>query len=243
MKQQHELQLELPINQAASHTTSAENSADAAAGAQYSLALDETPMPFRLRRSQRSNVSFAVDERGLQVSAPRGMSLPQIQQAIRDGSRAIVGKQTTKSAGLGKLALPKNWHDGVRFPFLGHEISLRLNTESESAELCGDLLHLPLPPEATERQIKDSVQSWLQAEAKRLLEQQISLCAQQLGITAPQWVLSFAAGSWGGMESDGRLRLSWRLIHLTPEEIGRILLRQLAPLQKRAPTSELWDHA
>ena len=48
------------------------------------------PLQRPLRRSRRAHVSLSVDEQGLQVSAPRGMALPQIEQAIREGSRANV---------------------------------------------------------------------------------------------------------------------------------------------------------
>lgn len=236
--QQHELQLELPMT-----TASGSPTGGAAPGAQYSLQLDDQPLPFRLRRSQRSNVAFAVDEDGLKVNAPRGMTLPQIEQAIRQGSRAIVGKLTGQAAAAGKLALPKHWQDGVRFPFLGREIVLRLDSTANESELRDDTLSLPLPPEAAERQIKDRVQSWLQAEARRVLEAHLVRCVAALGIVPPAWHLSFAAGSWGGMESDGRLRLSWRLIHLKPEEIERVLLKHLAPLKPHLSMGELWDLA
>jgi predicted metal-dependent hydrolase len=233
LTQQRELQLELPAGDAAA----------AAPGAQYSLQLDDQPLPFRLRRSRRGNVAFAVDERGLQVSAPRGMSLPQIEQAIRAGSRAIVGKLAGKSAGPGKLPLPTRWHDGVRFPLLGREIVLRLDTASDCAELREDTLHLPLPPQAAESQVKDRAQGWLQAEARRVLNDCMAQCASRSGIAVPQWQLSFAAGSWGGVGPDGRLRLSWRLIHLTPEEIEGVILKQLAHLKQCAEVRDMWDAA
>ena len=215
LTQQHELQLELPPGDAA----------PAAPGAQYSLRLDDQPLPFRLRRSRRGNVAFAVDERGLQVNAPRGMTLPQIEQAIRAGSRAIVGKLAVKNAGSGKLLQPVRWHDGARFPLLGREIMLRLDTATDGVALRADILHLPLPPQAAERQVKDRAQGWLQAEARRVLNDHLARCAQRIGLAVPRWQLSFAAGSWGGVGPDGRLRLSWRLIHLTPEEIEGVILK------------------
>ena len=96
---QAELQLDLPLGGTAPDT----------AGGQFSLEFDDQPLPFRLRRSQRANVSLRVDEQGLQVNAPRGMTLPQIEQAIREGSRAIVGKLAGKPTGAGKLPLPARW--------------------------------------------------------------------------------------------------------------------------------------
>lgn len=232
MTQQRELQLELPTGCAAPATP----------GTQHSLQFDAQPLPFRLRRSRRPNVAFSVDERGLRVSAPRGMTLPQIEQAIRDGNRAIVGK-LDKAAASGRLPLPRRWHDGVRFPFLGREIVLRLDAATDSAVLRDDALHLPLPPQAADSQVKDRAQGWLQAEARRVLDKHVTACAQRLGIAAPQWRLSFAAGSWGGVGADGRPRLSWRLIHLTPEGIEGVILKHLSSLKERTEMRDLWDAA
>jgi predicted metal-dependent hydrolase len=205
-------------------------------GGQYSLQLDEQPLPFRLRRSRRASVTLAVDEQGLQVSAPRGMALPQIEQAIREGSRAIVGK----TAGAGKLPLPARWQDGARFPFLGREVVLCLDGGRDRIDLCEGRLHLPLPPEAGEKQVKDGVQGWLQAQAQLAIGAQLEAGCRRLNMPKPPWRLSFAAGAWGGVDPDGRLRFSWRLIHISPEEIGNVVCRLLARLGAMRQAPELW---
>ncbi len=223
---QPDLQLDLPLGGTTPDTP----------GGQYSLQLDDQPLPFRLRRSRRASVTLAVDEQGLQVSAPRGMALPQIEQAIREGSRTIVGK----AAGAGKLPLPARWQDGARFPFLGREVVLCLDGGRDRIELCEGRLHLPLPPEAGEKQVKDGVQGWLQAQAQLAIEAQLEAGCQRLDMPNPPWRLSFAAGAWGGVDSDGRLRFSWRLIHISPEEIGSVVCRFLAQLGAARRAPELW---
>jgi hypothetical protein len=228
---QVELQLDLPLGGTTPDT----------AGGQFSLQFDDQPLPFRLRRSQRANVSLRVDEQGLQVNAPRGMTLPQIEQAIREGSRTIVSKLAGKAAGAGKLPLPARWQDGVRFPFLGREVVLRLDSGCDAIALRDDGLHLPLPPEAGEKQIRDSVLGWLQAQARLTLEAQLATACQRLGMPMPHWRLSFAAGAWGGVDPDGRLRLSWRLVHVTPEATETVLSRFLLQLRDAHRAPELWE--
>ena len=175
---QTELQLDLPLGGAVPETSG-----------QHSLQLDDPPLPFRLRRSRRAHVSLSVDEQGLQVSAPRGMALPQIEQAIREGSRAIGGKLAGKSATMGKLQLPERWQDGVRLPFLGREVVLCLDGGRPGIALCDDRLHLPLPPEAGEKQIRDSVQGWLQAQARLAIETQLEAGSRRLEMPVPPWRL------------------------------------------------------
>ncbi|MBK6631506.1 MAG: DUF45 domain-containing protein [Betaproteobacteria bacterium] len=206
-----------------------------APGGQFSLQLDDKPLPFRLRRSRSANLILSVDEQGLQVSAPRGMTLPQIEQAVREGSRVLAGKQGSK------LPLPARWQDGARFPFLGNEVVLCLSGGCNGIEFRDGTLHLPLPPEAVEKQIKDSVQGWLQAQARLAIEAQLEAACQRLGMMKPVWRLSFATGTWGAVDPDGRLRLSWRLVHITPEAIGSVVSRFLAQLGPSARLPQLWE--
>ncbi len=227
---QAELQLDLPLGGTLPDPSG-----------QCSLQFDEQPLPFRLRRSQRANVSLRVDEQGLQVNAPRGMTLPQIEQAIRAGSRAIVGKLAEKSAGKSRLPLPARWQDGVPLPFLGREIVLCLDGNRDGIVLCGDRLHLPLPPQAGEKQIRDSVQGWLQAQARLAIAAQLEEACRRLDVPLPAWRLSFAAGAWGGIDANGCLRFSWRLVHVSPKEIGSVAGRFLSQFRSIGPAAELWE--
>jgi hypothetical protein len=97
-----------------------------------------------------------------------------------------------------------------------------------------------MPPEAGEKQIKDSVQGWLQAQARLAIDAQLEACCRRFGMPLPSWRVSFAAGTWGGVDPDGRLRLSWRLVHISPEEIGSVVCRFLAQLKASTPAPELW---
>lgn len=212
----------------------------AACGAQQCLPFDDPPLPFRLRRSRRADVSLRVDEQGVRVDAPRGMTLPLIEQAIREGRRQLGGKLAGRGT-ADKLALPPSWEAGARVPFLGREIALLLDAGREGIVLEDDTLRLPLPPHAGEKQIKDSVQGWLQSQARIRLEEALINVCQSLGVPSPVWKLSFAAaGNWGGRDAGGVLRLSWRLVHLTPEEISIVLTRLLGN-GPAAMTHSLWE--
>jgi len=171
---------------------------------------------------------------------------PRIEPALRQGRRAIAGKLTGKLAGkplASKLPLPARWQDGVRFPFLGRDILLCLDGGRDSIALCGETLHLPLPPQADETQIKDSVQGWLQTQARRAIAAQLAAACPRLGMALPPWRLSFAAGVWGSVDAAGCLRLSWRLVHLAPEDMGRVIGRFLPQLHAAAAMPELWADA
>ena len=65
------------------------------------------------------------------------------------------------------------WHEGASLAFLGGSLRLVLGTQHKDALREGDTLDLPLPPQATPRQIQDRAEAWLRAEARRHLQQVI----------------------------------------------------------------------
>ncbi len=135
------------------------------------------------------------------------------------------------------------WRDAATMPFLCRSVILRLHGARSRAERAGDILFLPLPPEAGEGQIRDRAEGWLQGEARRLLGERLALCAQRLGLPAPVWQLAFTAGMTVEVDAAGRFRLPWRLAQLAPEDIDRRLRRQLEPMQLRAGARDIWDAA
>ena len=63
------------------------------------------------------------------------------------------------------------WHDGAALAFLGGSLRLVLGTTHKDAHCEDGELILPLPPQATPRQIQDRAEAWLRGEAKRCLQQ------------------------------------------------------------------------
>lgn len=130
------------------------------------------------------------------------------------------------------------WHDGARLAFLGDELVLVLVTDRKAAMREGEILHLPLPPAATPRQIQDGVEAWLRQEAAFFIA--ASIKRQSPGDI--RWALSFAAkGGWAHVHADGSLRFNWRLIEQPAEIIEQVVARAIAALPQPAANSDLWD--
>ena len=110
-------------------------------------------------------------------------------------------------------AMPR-WHDGASIDYLGARLRLQLDTDRRQAMRHNDVLHLPLPPDATPRQIQDAAESWLRREAEVLFSRMITneIAGKSSAHKMPKLSLSFALrGRW--VQAEGRtLRLNWRLI-------------------------------
>ena len=134
-----------------------------------------------------------------------------------------------------------HWRDGARLPYLGGEIVLALGTQRRSAAFEDGILHLPLPPEATPRQVQDGAETWLRKEAARLLGECIARQSQLLGRTAPPCSLSFAArASWVQPDGRGGLRCNWRLIEQPMATIEQAIAPAIAKLPSAAAIDDLF---
>lgn len=107
------------------------------------------------------------------------------------------------------------WRGGGTIAYLGTRLTLVLDTAAREPLRSGSELHLPLPPAATSRQIRDAAESWLRDEAARLFAEHCSL----------RIVLGFGKhGDWARRDGD-ILRCHWRLIEQPPGVIAQVIAR------------------
>ena len=136
------------------------------------------------------------------------------------------------------------WHDGASLAFLGGTLRLVLDTRHRDSRREGDALHLPLPPQATPRQIQDRAESWLREEAVRILQQLIAQKSALAGRRAPRLALSFAArGNWAEVHDAESVRCNWRLIEQPMAVIEQTLVRAIATLPPEQNGFDLFGHA
>lgn len=133
------------------------------------------------------------------------------------------------------------WRDGIRVPYLGTSVALQLDTACREAALDGGILHLPLPPEATPRQIRDGTEAWLRAQAAAVIEAAVANVARGMARATPRIGFSFAArGDWWQADGRGGLRFHWRLIEQPEAVIAQVVRQALANLPLPAPEPDLF---
>lgn len=198
-------------------------------------------LDYTLRRSKRRSIGFLIDDDGLRITAPKWISVADIEEAIREKQRWILNKLHEHSAQ--RLPAPMQWNDGATLPYLGSPITLRLRA-THSAGVAYDAhsreLTIALPPGANEQQLKDRVQGWLQLEAKRLFGERLPLYADKLGVAYHSYALSSATTQWGSCTAQGKIRLNWRLIHFTLPLIDYVIAHELAHLREMNHGPRFW---
>ncbi|WP_019447027.1 SprT family zinc-dependent metalloprotease [Cupriavidus sp. BIS7] len=208
------------------------------------LQVGERTLHYALKRSSRRTIGFTVDDRGLSITAPRWVTLADVEAAIHEKQRWIFNKLGEWRHREARRILPTvQWRDGASLPFLGQPITLQL--ESPVGVLLFNaetrVLHLAMPAHADEQQIKDRVQGWLQTQARRLLPERLEIYARKLGVRHTGFALTSAATRWGSCTADGKIRLNWRLMHFPLSMIDYVAAHELAHLKEMNHGPRFWE--
>jgi predicted metal-dependent hydrolase len=214
------------------------------------IVLSAQALDYVLVRSRRRTIGMLVGPDGIEVRAPRWVSVREIESALQEKADWIVRKLAEAQAlQKRRLAHSIEWRDGASFPYLGRPVTIRLGAAPGSgrapvwhepevgpAELC-----LGLPPQAQEAQVRDAVQAWLMRQARPYFSARLDHFAGLAGVRWTGLGLSGARTRWGSASADGRIRLNWRLMHLRPALIDYVVLHELSHLKVMDHSPSFWD--
>lgn len=216
------------------------------------LHLDGHRVAYEFRRARRKSIGFVVGPEGLTVSAPRWVGVGEVEAALREKARWILRKLHEQQERARRLQQAKvDWCDGTSIPFLGETVIVLIDPRTTGAVLnsAADALpgvpkltlHVGLPQGAAPEQLRDTVQSWLQRQARRVFEQRCAEFAGRLGVRVRRLSLSSASTRWGSASADGSIRLNWRLVHFAVPVIDYVVAHELAHLREMNHSEAFWD--
>ncbi|MET0857265.1 MAG: SprT family zinc-dependent metalloprotease [Telluria sp.] len=209
------------------------------------IQLGSHALDYQLRRSTRRSIGFTIDDDGLRVTAPKRVTLAEIDNAIRAKQRWILTKlhERGERRALRQQKPPVQWIDGAQLPFMGGDITLRLQpAERSHCMFDGELRELAIGvvPGLSEWQLQERVRLWLQSEATRVFSERMDLYAPRLGVSYSSMTLSSAGTRWGSCTVDGSIRLNWRLIHFPLALIDYVVAHELAHLREMNHSARFW---
>ncbi len=215
---------------------------------------------YEFKRAKRRTIGFSVGPEGLAVRAPKWVPLQEVDKAVQEKSSWIVKKlQETRSRHDRLEAARISWKDGAVLPFLGESVRLVLDPSHAFGGVGAELkavdaessaanpgspaptLHVGLPHDAGESQIRDAVQAWLMRQAKRIFTERLDHFAPSLGVSWRRLSLSSAGTRWGSASADGAIRLNWRLVHFRQSVIDYVVVHELSHLRVMDHSPRFWD--
>ena len=210
------------------------------------IQLGHTDVAYAFRRAKRRTIGMAVGPDGLEVSAPRWVSVSEVELALREKADWIARKLVEMDERQQQLGAARiDWRDGVVIPYLGNDLQVVLDStqalKKGAAHLDGAVLRLGLPMHADAAQIRDAAQAWLMRQAKQLFAQRLDHFAPQLQVQWRKLSLSSAATRWGSAGADGGIRLNWRLIHHKLDIIDYVVAHELSHLRVMNHSPQFWE--
>lgn len=182
----------------------------------------------------RRHLSMRIDERGLQVGSPRGVSIAEIETFIRSNGAWVTAK-LDEYAGRGsrrQLAM----RDGQRVPVLGCDVAVRVVAGGNRVRWDGEVMELAARPDAD---LDVLARRALQRRASEVFAERVQHFGQRLGRNIPPLGLSSARTRWGSCSATG-IRLNWRLIHLPLHLIDYVVAHELAHLEQMNHSPRFW---
>jgi predicted metal-dependent hydrolase len=198
-----------------------------------------------LRRSARRSHGFMISDDGLHVTSPRRAPVDDIERAIRAKQSWILTKlfERAERRSMRDQRAPVEWADGARLPWLGSDLTLRLEPAARShCVFDADTreLRLGVTPGLEEWQIRERVKLWFQGEARRVFGERLDLYAPRVGVRYKAFALSSAGTRWGSCTVAGNIRLNWKLIHYPLALLDYVVVHELAHLREMNHSPAFW---
>lgn len=201
---------------------------------------------YRLVRSpRRRTLALSIDEFGLRVLAPARAQRGWIDRALVDKSHWILAKLDARAA---RPQSDFNLTTGGVLPFLGGDLPVRIEalergvrTRSTHGE---DGLLIAVDPLA-EGLIRDNaarsgLKRFFKSEAERRFTPIVARHAAVLGRPAPKVMVRDQKRRWGSCDSQGVIRLSWRLMAAAPDLIDYVCAHEAAHLEEMNHSPAFW---
>ena len=217
------------------------------------VTLGNARIAYEFTRGKRRTIGFLVGAEGLSVRAPRWVALRDVDAAVREKGDWILRKLAETQQRHARLESARiDWQDGVAFPFLGQQVTVRLDPHHAFDGVGGVLdagadggaapvLRLALAKNASAQQIRDAAQAWLMRQARRIFIERLDHFAPRLGVTWNKLSLSNASTRWGSASADGAIRLHWRLVHFRMSVIDYVVAHELSHLRVMDHSPRFWD--
>jgi predicted metal-dependent hydrolase len=191
---------------------------------------------YRLVRAGRRTVKITVDADGLSVAAPLRAPFRDIESFLRDKERWILARLEEWLSAPRPRAL--RLESGATLALRGAHVTLVVSEAGRSAvRREADRLHIraPGPQRAAQALVR-----WLKTQALESLAPRAAHYAGLLGVPAPQVRLSNARSQWGVCVEGRRIRLNWRLVHLSAELADYVVAHEIAHLVEMNHSKRFW---
>lgn len=209
----------------------------------HGVQLGQHFVPYQLQRSKRRSIGFQITNAGLKITAPRWVSVAEINSAIVSKQIWILKnlQEQRERPPPAPAEAPIEWVTGAQLLFMGHNATLKVEYGAPTRfDADTGVITLNLPADSSPALCKKHLLAWLMNQARRHFSERLPYYAAQLGVTYHSFTLSSANTRWGSCNTQGKIRLNWRLVHFSPHLIDYVIAHELAHLLEMNHSPRFW---
>lgn len=193
---------------------------------------------FRFARSRRRTIGISIDADGLAVAAPYFAPWGEIERFLLEKSRWILRKLDEWSKAARPLRIAGA--HGETIPLHGRLLTLELSEGARRFEVADERLVMQLRRPHERPRVRTELVRGLKVHALQTLAPRVAHYASMVGRPQPRLAVSNARTQWGVCTQDGRIRLSWRLVHVAPELADYVVAHEVAHLVELNHSQRFW---
>lgn len=196
---------------------------------------------YTLKRSaRRRSIGLRVNDKGLTVSMPLRASERWLNSVLQDKANWVLEKLEGWQA---RKAQVLNMSDGEFIPFLGEQLTLRVQRSVYAAPACqhGDALWVSVQDEGDAQHVEQRVMEWYRQQAGLLFAARVAHYAALLKVAPLAIKLSSAKTQWGSCNARGTVRLNLQLVKFPLRLIDYVVVHELAHLREMNHSAAFWQ--
>lgn len=202
-----------------------------------SIRLGDRELTYVLRRSnRRRSIGLIVNHQGLKVASPWQVPLAEIYALIVRSQDWVFDKLDAWQA---ERPEARRWISGETLYLLDREIRLEIEPAPfrHGVFLSGDRLRVYAPGEDS---VARMVIAWYRSEAKSDFAERVARIAPRLQVQPRRLIISNAKHQWGSCNTQGSVRLNWRLMQASPAVVDYVVAHELAHLRHMDHSPNFW---
>lgn len=208
---------------------------------------DETgPIEFRVtRNSRRKHVSaYWQPKTGLEVRAPTGISMEQIEQFVLDNAGLIRGRTEEMAEEAGPQ---RRWVSGETLWLQGEELALDVvpHKSTNRARRDGDRLVVRVAEDARAADIphivRDEVVRFLSKQAATQVDRRLPELADCVGVRPGRITIKDMKSRHGSCSAGGNISIAYRVVMAPPEVLDYVIVHELCHIRHPNHSKAFWS--
>lgn len=199
---------------------------------------------FDIVRSARKTLGIQIGEEGLvEVKAPACVSREQIRAAVLEKA-SWIREKAALARRADALKIVHRFAQGEPFLYLGQTYPLYIRYDPDLKNVCVDLTEEDFvieTPVIHSEVLEKAVLKWYRENALKLMVKRARYYGQIFGVLPSKVMVREQKSRWGSCNSQGELRLNWKLIMAPPQIIDYVVIHELCHLKEMNHSKKFWS--